>query len=583
VGVVLERPSLGLVFAVVVGALAAGPGPGLAVADVRYGPPAVYSGYSDMDAIVAADLDGDGSLDLAVANRNANVIGTYFNDDHGGFAAGPFVRAEWYPTGMAGGDFDEDGDVDLAAGLNTSGELGVFLNNGAGRFPVDRRFAIAGGPRSLTAADFNGDSHLDLAGERQIALGDGLGNFSTPKPAYNAQISYSSAVADFDEDTRLDVAVANRSANEVPIFLGDGAGGAVRAGSATMAGPSELAAADLNGDTHADLAVTHGSNVSVLLGDGDGGLSAPTDYTIGGAVSVAIADLDNDSLPDLSVSTSTGSGIAVLVNTGTAFAGPYTFPTSNGSGSRLAIADFNRDARPDLAVGSDSYFSVAVLLAVSPGYPRPRGATPVSASLVPAYASCTSPNRMHGSPLTFGSCTPPAQASPNVTLGTPDSGGGGAQSIGSVRVLVRVGAEGPPDDSDVSLIAGLSDIRCRAGVLTCAGSNAAGGPDYTGELQASLRLRITDRRNGATPIDPGTTQDFPLPAAVSCTATPSTSEGSTCSLSTSVNALLAGAVKDATRGVWELGQIQVFDGGPDGDVDTASGNSLFAVQGVFVP
>ncbi len=583
-GVVRKRPGLGLVVAIVLGALATAPG--LALADVSFGPPSVYWGYSDMDTIVSADLDGDGSLDLAVANRNANTIGIYFNDGNGGFARGPFVRAEWYPTGMAGGDFDEDGDVDLAAGLNTSGELGVFLNDGTGEFPVDRRFPIAGGPRSLTAADFNGDSHLDLAGEWQIALGDGLGNFSAPKPAYNGQVAYSSAVADFDEDSDLDVAVANRSANEVPIYLGDGTGGAVRAGSGSVAGPSELAAGDLNGDSHADLAVTNGGDVSVLLGDGDGGLSAPTDYAIGGAVSVAIADLDNDARRDLAVSIAPASGpgyLAVLVNTGIAFAGPYTFPTGNGAGSRLAIADFSRDARPDLAVGSEGSISVGVLLAKTPGYPRPRGATPVWAALVPAFARCTSPNRTHGSPLAFGSCTPTVQSSPNLTLGTPDSGGGGAQSIGYVRLLVRVGAEGPPDDTDVSVIAGLSDIRCRAGVLTCAGPNGSGGPDYTGELQAMLRLRVTDRSNGAAPIDPGTTQDFPVPATLSCTATTSTTEGSACALSTSVNALIPGAVKDSKRAVWELDQIQVFDGGSDGDVDTASGNTLFAVQGVFVP
>ena len=135
-----------------------------------------------------------------------------------------------------------------SAGLNSSGELAVFLNDGTGEFPVDRRFPIAGGPRSLTAADFNGDSHLDLAGEWQIALGDGLGNFSAPKPAYKVEVAYSSAVADFDEDSDLDVAVANRSANEVLDILGDGTGGAVRAGSGSIAAPSSPPATSM--ETH---------------------------------------------------------------------------------------------------------------------------------------------------------------------------------------------------------------------------------------------------------------------------------------------------------------------------------------------
>lgn len=38
-----------------------------------------------------------------------------------------------------------------------------------------------------------------------------------------------------------------------------------------------------------------------------------------------------------------------------------------------------------------------------------------------------------------------------------------------------------------------------------------------------------------------------------------------------------------TQAVWELGQVRVFDGGPDGDADTAGDNTLFMTQRVFVP
>ena len=40
---------------------------------------------------------------------------------------------------------------------------------------------------------------------------------------------------------------------------------------------------------------------------------------------------------------------------------------------------------------------------------------------------------------------------------------------------------------------------------------------------------------------------------------------------------------ESKRASWQLGQVQVFDGGPDDDADTVPGNTLFAVQGVFVP
>src|SRR5207245_8050483 len=76
---------------------------------------------------------------------------------------------------------------------------------------------------------------------------------------------------------------------------------------------------------------------------------------------------------------------------------------------------------------------------VTPNYARPKGATPLRASLVPAYRSCTSPNRMHGGPLAGGSCNPPVQQSNFLTVGTPDANGAAAKSIGSVRLDVMPG------------------------------------------------------------------------------------------------------------------------------------------------
>ena len=72
-------------------------------------------------------------------------------------------------------------------------------------------------------------------------------------------------------------------------------------------------------------------------------------------------------------------------------------------------------------------------------YPRPKGATPVRASLVPAYQECTSANRVHGPPLEHASCDPPAQTSANLTVGTPDANGEAANSVGSVTYRVLAG------------------------------------------------------------------------------------------------------------------------------------------------
>jgi hypothetical protein len=67
-----------------------------------------------------------------------------------------------------------------------------------------------------------------------------------------------------------------------------------------------------------------------------------------------------------------------------------------------------------------------------------------------------------------------------------------------------------------------------------------------------------------------------------CTATSLSSVGSTCAAATTADAVTPGAVLEGRRAIWALGQVKVFDGGPDGVVSTAD-NTLFAVQGVFVP
>ena len=221
------------------------------------------------------------------------------------------------------------------------------------------------------------------------------------------------------------------------------------------------------------------------------------------------------------------------------------------------------------------------------GQVRPLAAAAVTFSLVPSFDACITPNRTHGPPLVHGSCTPPAASSTSITPGTPDSGVGGPVNFsGFVKAKVFVGVPGPPDDSNVSLQVSMSDIRCRAGTTSCGAANAAGGNDYTGQVQAKLPLRITDRWNTTTSgggPDAATMVDNSLDITIGCVASASTGEGSSCSVTTTATALSPGLVRDGKRAVWAVNQVSVADGGTDGLVSTASGNKTFARAGVFVP
>jgi fermentation-respiration switch protein FrsA (DUF1100 family) len=205
-------------------------------------------------------------------------------------------------------------------------------------------------------------------------------------------------------------------------------------------------------------------------------------------------------------------------------------------------------------------------------YARPKGATPMRLALVPAYQECTAPNDTHGAPLAFGSCNPPGLTSTNLTVGTFDANGQAANSIGYVRYDTLLGdPTTPADEADVAVTMSLSDVRQTSDLA-----------DYAGELKETTSLRITDRASGPTTDESATVQDVPYPVTVPCATTPDPATGSTCSIATTVDAITPGAAQEGKRAIWELGQVQVLDGGPDGLVSTAD-NSLFAVQGVFVP
>jgi hypothetical protein len=213
-------------------------------------------------------------------------------------------------------------------------------------------------------------------------------------------------------------------------------------------------------------------------------------------------------------------------------------------------------------------------------HPHPQGASPTYISLVPAYKQCGTPNTTHGPPLAFASCRPPVRSSASITVGTADSNGAAAHSIGHIDFKVLAV---PPEDVHTTL--SFSDVRCTPSVSpsVCTLSNAQDGPDYSGDIQALFVSRITDHFNGPNLTDAATVVDIPFPVNTTCQNTSSTAVGGLCSVSTSFNTILPGVIKDDQRQNWEIGQVQIQDGGNDGATQTSGDNNLFAVEGTFVP
>ena len=293
-----------------------------------------------------------------------------------------------------------------------------------------------------------------------------------------------------------------------------------------------------------------------------------------------VIDVDGSSVDWNCDTDSTDTGVTANVNQGITDNSDSTFDTLSGHDDWAnlvydggAVGGLGGGTLPQTTVANElTQEQNASLPDLTARYPRPKGATPLRVPLVPAFVPCSASNRTHGPPLAYPSCNPPQLESGQLTVGAPDANGHPVNALGFVRYGVQVGIPGGVDDSDVSFSMSLTDVR-EQGTLV----------DYTGELQAVAVARITDRINGPAAIEPSTVSDVSFPVTVPCTATGGSADvGATCAVTTSLDAVMPGAIPEGKRAVWGLEQIKVFDGGSDGDVDTTP-NRLFAVQGVFVP
>jgi hypothetical protein len=216
------------------------------------------------------------------------------------------------------------------------------------------------------------------------------------------------------------------------------------------------------------------------------------------------------------------------------------------------------------------------------GFPRPKGASPVRAQFVPAFNNCSvgSANRTHGPPFAVPSCSPPVQSSSVLTIGAPDANGAAANFAGYARYVVIAGNSATEaDEADVKLLVSLSDIRNKPALT-----------DYVGKVLVTTDIQITDNSNSPEAPEPGTTQVSKYQFPVDCVSTISTTIGSTCNINTTADAIVPGTVTEGRRAVWQMGQVEVKDAGPNGTGYAScpptcgdGDETVFLRQGYFVP
>ena len=100
-------------------------------------------------SVAVGDFNGDGRLDLAVANVNSDNLSVLLGNGDGTFPAARDFAAGRFPGFVTVGDFDGDGVEDLAVANGGSDEVSVFLSNGDGSFQEARNFAAGNRPESI--------------------------------------------------------------------------------------------------------------------------------------------------------------------------------------------------------------------------------------------------------------------------------------------------------------------------------------------------------------------------------------------------------------------------------------------------
>ena len=330
--------------------------------------------------LVTGDFNGDGKIDLAVANNGDSTVSILLGNGDGTFTAQPAVAAGSGANWIAVGDFNEDGKPDLAvANLGSIGPAGVtiLLGNGDGTFTAGATPTTGNAPFAIVTADFNGDGHLDLSvsnsvdGSVTLLLGAGDGTFSLGSTSTVGTLPQVLVPGDFNEDGILDIAVANENDGTVSVLIGIGDGTFQPQTTVSTGGsgqPIGLIAADYNGDGHVDLAAVNASDVAILLGSGAGTFTLNANPGTGSNDLIAgvQGDYNGDGKVDLVVSDRAGGEAFLLPGNGDgSFGGATTYTTASGSFG-VATADFNGDGALDLAITNGGAANASIFLQVLP-------------------------------------------------------------------------------------------------------------------------------------------------------------------------------------------------------------------------
>ena len=365
--------------------------------------------------VVAGNLNAEAALDLVVVNRTDNTVSILLNNGAGTSftaATGSPIAVGATPQGAALADLNNDGKLDLLVAC-AAGTINVLQGNGDGTFIAQPSLTGLGPVQMVAVGDLNGDGNLDLVapvtfgnvGRAVIGLGNGGFGFTPSTYDGLAVAARAVALADLNEDGKLDLASANYSnpsnPGNISVRFGDGTGSFAGGTDLTALGANYVVAADFTGDGHADLASVNtfgtGSPLNVWAGVGNGAFGSPSTLTLSGggfAYTLSTGDYDgNGSIELIAPRSGFGSGAGVDIfsyNTASGTFTPATTITAAGFGNQpryVAVVDLNNDRTLDFATANSvGANNTSVSLTAAGGLPLPVELVSFTAARTGAHA-----------------------------------------------------------------------------------------------------------------------------------------------------------------------------------------------------
>ncbi|MBD1209779.1 MAG: VCBS repeat-containing protein [Ignavibacteria bacterium] len=298
-------------------------------------PNSPFSAFAGVTAVRFGDVNNDGRIDMITCNNSANTVSVRLNNGTGNFSAdapgSPLAGGFNLPYSAALADVDGDGDLDLIVANDVGGNVSVRLNNGTGDFTTvapGSPYAIGANTFGVVSGDVDNDGDIDIVATASalgatVLLNTGTGSFiigSTFAGGTGVQVPI---LGDIDNDGDLDLAMPNSGSNTVTVRLNNGAGSFLTqpAGSPYPMGttPRAISFADIDGDGDLDLlsANNNAFGIVVRLNTGSGvfslfGNNSP--ISTGGLRSLALGDVDGDGDMDIAIPINATAQAGILMN-----------------------------------------------------------------------------------------------------------------------------------------------------------------------------------------------------------------------------------------------------------------------------